>query len=129
MVLLSRILDKKFILEFEYNFLGAVLFLIVLSFFTHFLFSHNYIHNLIFLICGLVFFIATIIKNTKLSKNYFKYYLLIFGILIFGLMAAKSHDDFSYYHFPYTYYLTQENLIIGTGSLNHGFRTPHRSSI
>ena len=34
------------------------------------------------------------------------------------------HDDFSYYHFPYTYYLTQDNLIVGTGALNHGFRTP-----
>ena len=65
-----------------------------------------------------------IIKDKKLFKSYAKYILLIFSILFFGLLIAKSHDDFIYYHFPYTYYLTQENLIVGTGNLNHGFRTP-----
>ena len=44
--------------------------------------------------------------------------------MIFGVLVAKTHDDFPYYHFPYTFYLTQENLIVGTGILNHGFRTP-----
>ena len=53
-----------------------------------------------------------------------KYIFLIFGIFIFALLAAKTHDDFSYYHFPYIYYLTQENLIIGVGNLVHAFRTP-----
>ena len=40
------------------------------------------------------------------------------------LLAAKTHDDFPYYHFPYIYYLTQENLIVGVGQLVHAFRTP-----
>ena len=57
-------------------------------------------------------------------KSYFNLILIIFGILIFGLLISKSHDDFAYYHFPYIYYLTQESLIIGVGNLNHGFRTP-----
>ena len=30
----------------------------------------------------------------------------------------------SYYHFPYTYYLTQDKLMFGIGNFNHGFRTP-----
>ena len=34
------------------------------------------------------------------------------------------HDDFSYYHFPYSYILTQHNLILGLGNLDLGFRTP-----
>ena len=34
------------------------------------------------------------------------------------------HDDFPYYHFPYSYILTQNNLIVGLGQLNLGFRTP-----
>ena len=34
------------------------------------------------------------------------------------------HDDFPYYHFPYSYILTQHNLIVGLGNLNLGFRTP-----
>ena len=122
--ILNRILNKKISLEFEFNLLGSILFLITLSFLTHFFFNHDYFHNGIILILGLILFIYTFVKNKKLTRSYSKYYLFTFGILIFGLMISKSHDDFSYYHFPYTYYLTQENLIIGTGSLNHGFRTP-----
>ena len=57
-------------------------------------------------------------------KKYLKFIIPIFTILIIALLSAKTHDDFPYYHFPYTFYLTQENLIIGTGNLNHGFRTP-----
>jgi hypothetical protein len=53
-----------------------------------------------------------------------KFSILIFVILIFGLLIFKTHDDFPYYHFPYTYYLTQNPLLIGTGQFNHGFRTP-----
>ena len=36
----------------------------------------------------------------------------------------KNHDDFFYYHFPYTLSLVESNKIIGIGHLNHGFRTP-----
>ena len=56
-------------------------------------------------------------------KDYSKILSLIFIILILALLSAKTHDDFPYYHFPYTFYLTQENLIVGIGNLNHGFRT------
>ena len=35
----------------------------------------------------------------------------------------KTHDDFPYYHFPYTYYLNENSLIVGIGQFNHGFRT------
>ena len=41
-----------------------------------------------------------------------------------GLIIFKTHDDFPYYHFPYSYYLTQNNTFIGIGIFNHGFRTP-----
>ena len=92
--------------------------------FSHFFTSHNYFHNTIILIVGLIFFLISTIKNKTLFNEYLKYLLLIFIILIFGLLAEKMHDDFFYYHFPYTYYLTQEKLIVGTGGLNHGFRTP-----
>ena len=43
---------------------------------------------------------------------------------IIFILVAKNHDDFPYYHFPYTYYLTQDNLHIGIGQFGHGFRTP-----
>ena len=35
-----------------------------------------------------------------------------------------NNDDFSYYHFQYTYYLTQDSFSFGVGQFNHGFRTP-----
>ena len=60
----------------------------------------------------------------KILHSSIKYIFSIFGILVIALLATKTHDDFPYYHFPYTYYLTQENLIIGVGSLVHAFRTP-----
>ena len=48
----------------------------------------------------------------------------IFIFLFISSLIFKNHDDFPYYHFPYTYYLTQQSLFIGIGQFNHGFRTP-----
>ena len=36
----------------------------------------------------------------------------------------KTHDDFFYYHFGYTFSLIEYKKIIGLGNLEHGFRTP-----
>ena len=123
-LLFQNILKKSVAIELEYNLLGGLLFLIFLSFLTHFFLNHGYIHNTIILIFGTSFFVFYFFKNKKIFRRYFKYIFLIFGILTIALLAAKTHDDFPYYHFPYTYYLTQENLIIGVGSLVHAFRTP-----
>ena len=111
-------------IEFEYNLLGSLLFLIFLSFLTHFFFNHGYLHNMIILILGIILFMFYFFKEKKIIKKYVNYVCLLFGILLIAFFMAKTHDDFSYYHFPYTYYLTQESLIIGTGNLVHGFRTP-----
>ena len=43
---------------------------------------------------------------------------------LLSLLISKNHDDFPYYHFVYTYNLTQFDLNIGIGQFNHGFRTP-----
>ena len=123
-LLFQNILRNSIDIEFEYNLLGSLFFLISLSYFTHFFFNHGYIHNLVISIIGITSFIFYSFKNKKLLGEYLKYICLIFGILVFALLAAKTHDDFPYYHFPYTYYLTQENLIIGVGNLVHAFRTP-----
>jgi len=116
--------QKKTNLEFEYNFLGSIFFLIVISLFTHFFFKHGYLHNLIILLIGISLFLFFFKKFKNLIKNYSKYFFLIFSTFVFAILSFKTHDDFPYYHFPYTFYLTQENLIIGVGNLNHGFRTP-----
>ena len=45
------------------------------------------------------------------------------SILLITIYAAKNHDDFPYYHFPYTHLLTEYSVLIGIGNFNHGFRT------
>ena len=120
----QKILRNSIDIEFEYNLLGSLFFLTSLSYFTHFFFKHGYIHNTIIIMIGIISFLFHSFQNKRLLKRYLKYISLIFGILVFTLLAAKTHDDFPYYHFPYIYYLTQENLIIGVGNLVHAFRTP-----
>ena len=101
--------------------LFGVFFLIFYSYFSHFFISHNYINNFIILVLGLIIFFYYFDKK---SKNDYVLFYLFFLILFIGFVIFKSHDDFSYYHFPYTYYLTQNNLLVGIGNFNHGFRTP-----
>ena len=123
-LLFQNILSNSIDIEFEYNLLGSLFFLISLSYLTHFFFNHGYIHNLIITILGIISFIFYSFKKKLLLKEYLRYICFVFGILVVALLAVKTHDDFPYYHFPYTYYLTQENLIIGVGNLVHAFRTP-----
>ena len=122
--MLQNILKNVVNIEFEYNLLGSLLFLICLSFFTHFFFNHGYTHNIVILLTGVILFISNFLKEKKKNYKYLRYIFFLFGILIIGLLTHKTHDDFPYYHFPYTYYLTQENLVIGAGQLVHAFRTP-----
>ena len=84
---------------------------------------HGIYHNLIVLILGLYLFYLSSI-NKLFSKSEFKVLIIIFLLLYVSFLLSKSHDDFPYYHFPYTYYLTQDSSLIGVGNFNHGFRTP-----
>ena len=71
---------------------------------------------------ALYLFLISFLKKEKkkqiLNINFF------FLLLFIAFILFKSHDDFSYYHFPYTYYLTQSKIIFGIGNFDHGFRTP-----
>ena len=118
-------LKKKYILhDLGYIGLVGILFLIIISYISHFFVSHNYIFNCLILIIGLFLFILQILKNKKfLEKKNIKLLILVFIILFLGIMMYKTHDDFPYYHFPYTYYLTQSDIHIGVGNFGHGFRT------
>ena len=114
-------LDKK---QFNKGYLGliGVFFLILYSYLSHFFISHNLINNSIIFIVGLASFIFYF--NRDSDKKSFILISIVFLLLIIGAIIYKSHDDFFYYHFPYTYYLTQNNIFVGVGSFNHGFRTP-----
>ena len=71
----------------------------------------------------MVLFFLTFYKNLS-EKKYFYILLILLFISFFALLIQKTHDDFHYYHFPYSYYLTQNSALVGIGQFNHGFRTP-----
>ena len=56
-LLFQNVLRNITYVEFEYNLLGSLLFLILLSFFSHFFFKHGYIHNTVILTTGIISFI------------------------------------------------------------------------
>ena len=108
----------------EIGFVGllGIFFLIFYSYVTHFFVSHGYLHNIIFIITGLVSIYYYRIKI--LTKKNFVFLFSIFFTIFLAFIIFKTHDDFGYYHFPYSYYLNKFSMIIGIGPLNHGFRTP-----
>ena len=97
--------------------------MILISYFTNFFLPHSFIHNSILVIIGLISFIFFIFNN-KIDKQIFFLTVAVFFILFIGLLMYKNHDDFFYYHFPYTISLITQKKIIGIGLLEHGFRTP-----
>jgi len=114
-------IDFKF---FDSSFLGllGIFVLLLISYVSHIFVAHDYIHNSIILIIGILSFVYFLFKEKKgggLIKINLFFLLLFISFIIF-----KSHDDFSYYHFPYIYYLTQTEFVLGIGNFNHGFRTP-----
>ncbi len=117
-------LTKLNLKYFNISFLGllGIFVLIIISYITHLFTPHNFVHNSLILLIGLLSFFYFFKKQNK-NKDILKlnFFFLIFYI---GFIIFKSHDDFSYYHFPYIYYLTQSELFLGVGNFNHGFRTP-----
>ena len=107
----------------NFGFLGfyGLSFLTFISYVTAPFFIHNYIFNLIVLIFGLLCLLIIKKGSLDLKKN-IKAHLFIFAILIIFILSAKTHDDFPYYHFPYSYLLTQMEHPIGLGHVNPGFR-------
>ena len=102
--------------------LRGLFFLIIYSFLSHIFYAHNIFHNSIILILGLIFFVFFFKK--KIIKKDFLVFNTILVFLFIGLLIFKTHDDFPFYHFPYSYYLTQNPIHIGVGLFNSGFKTP-----
>ena len=117
-------LTKTNISTEEIGFVGLVglFFLILYSYITHFFISHGYLHNIIFISIGLVSMYY--FRSDILLKRNLIFLFSIFSIVFLAFIIFKTHDDFGYYHFPYSYYLNKFSMIIGIGPLNLGFRTP-----
>ncbi len=96
------------------------LFLITLiSLVTSLLLPHNFIHNIILHSVGILFFIFFKAKN---KREYLKIIFLISFFVLTALLISKTHDDFPYYHLPFTSYLTDQKVIFGMANLAHGFK-------
>ena len=135
-ILISLLGYGCFLLSFEkkndkfYNFgyvgIVGIFFLVIYSYLSNIFIAHSKIHNVIIILIGIFIFINFYRKNIK-NKNFIrnvKLSIVIFLLLFISLLIEKSHDDFPYYHFSYTYQLTQDSLGFGIGKLNHGFKTP-----
>ena len=125
-ILLSFEKIKKNFLDLSYVGLIGIFFLIIYSYSSNLLIPHSKIHNIVFIIIG---FFSFFYFFQKYSQNFFFkkdliLLFIVFLVLFISLLMKKNHDDFLYYHFPYTFHLTQDSLILGIGKLNHGFRTP-----
>ena len=121
--LLKRLLVSKSV-NFDYGFKGllGIFFLTLYSYISHFITAHNLLHNSILVLFGVFLFFFLFTENYK--KHDFSIVCLIFIILLIAFFCFKTHDDFPYYHFPYTNYLTKSDLIIGVGNYDTPWRSP-----
>ena len=104
--------------------LFGIYILLIYSYTSNFFLAHSEVHNVLLLIIGVILFFFKISKNFLNYKKEFFLTIFVFLLISSSLFLYKNHDDFPYYHFPYTYYLTQQSFYIGVGQFNHGFRTP-----
>jgi len=113
-------------LNFGYLGILGIFFLTTYSYLSNLFLAHSQFHNSIIIIIGIVIFIFHLFKSLDKHKLKLEFCVcaLLFIVLFFSLLMIKNHDDFSYYHFQYTYYLTQDAFSFGVGQFNHGFRTP-----
>ncbi len=120
---IKKILVPKNI-SLDYGTTGLVGFfgLTLYSYLSHFLIAHDLIHNTFIFLIGVIFF--SIFYKSELKKNDFKITCLIFIVLLVAFFCFKTHDDFPYYHFPYTNYLTKFDLIVGVGNHDPSWRSP-----
>ena len=107
--------DPKVIYTGFYGLFAITFISIISSLFV----PHNFIHNILLHLIGVLFFIFIKIEN---KKDYLKIIFLISIAVFSALIISKTHDDFSYYHLPVTKYLTEQKVIFGMGILGHGYK-------
>ena len=104
------------------GFLG-IIFISFISYYSNFITSHSFIHNIFFHICGLISFVY-FVRNQKIELNKILKISTFFLLIYFFSIMAKTHDDFGWYHLPYTLNVAQNKLQIGLGHFSIGFKTP-----
>ena len=88
------------------------------SLFSSFFVQHNFYHNIILHLIGIFYFYYSFLKK---NINFYKHIFYISIFLIPLLLISKTHDDFSFYHYPFTKFLTENHIIFGMGHINVGY--------
>ena len=104
----------------------GIFFLYLISSFTHLVFPHNFAHNSIIILLGLILFFKFLSKK-NFEYQEFKLIIFFFICLFLGFLISKTNEDFSYYHLPNSLQFALHKLEFGLGNLNHGFK--HFSSL
>ena len=119
-------LNRKFIIStnFGYAGLAGTLLLCLYSYASSFFYKHGLIHNSIIILLGVLYFLYFNYSNFKKNQKNLSITVFFLVIYFIGICIYKTHDDFPYYHFQFTYYLTQIPSIIGLGNYDLGLRTP-----
>ena len=120
----GKLLTKLFLYKkTNEGYLGlfGLFFLIIYSYISNFFYPHDIAHNIVLLVVGIIFYFTFKNRNKDFVLTF-----IIFSILFIALIIIKTHDDFPYYHFPYTYYLTQNKLMFGIGNLTMDLELHHQ---
>jgi hypothetical protein len=119
-------LNKKFIISsnFGYAGLAGILVLCLYSYASSFFYKHGQNHNLIIILVGFLYFLYFNYLNFKNNRQNLSITVFFLIFYFIGICIYKTHDDFPYYHFQYSYYLTQSPSIVGLGNYDLGLRTP-----
>ncbi len=115
-------IKDKIRIDYGISGLIGIFVLTLYSFVSHFFIAHGLFHNVIIILFGLTLFVFFF--NSNYERINLNTTSLIFLILLISLFCFKTHDDFPYYHFPYTNYLTKTDLIIGIGNYDPSWRSP-----
>ena len=103
--------------------LVGIISLTFISYFTNLFVAHNYLHNILLLSIGLISFLYGVFKK-NIDFIYVRKIIFLAILLILVSLLYKTHDDFDWYHLPYTLNIAQNKFQFGLGSFNLGFRTP-----
>jgi len=118
------IFKHKAILNLGHLGLLGFFFLITLSYLTSLLVPHNSFHNILVLALGIFFFYN---NRNKFKKSEIKIIIYIIFLTLIIFFISKNHDDFQYYHLPFSLSLSENKISLGMGLLNYGYR--HHSSL
>tara|TARA_Y100000816_G_C26103268_1_gene585319 strand:+ start:1086 stop:2792 length:1707 start_codon:yes stop_codon:yes gene_type:complete len=102
----------------------GLLTLYIISSITHIFLPHNFFHNILLHLIGIL---SIFYFRNKISKSDLKIVLIIFTSLFLGYIISKTNEDFPYYHLPMSLQIAQQKLQFGTGNINIAYN--HFSSL